>query len=101
MPDKSNPSSRHLFTSGVLGRHLLRSRMVMAPMTRNRVAANGVPAAVTVRYYTQRATAALLITEATAVSPQAVGYQTLRVFTRGSRSRVGNESSIRFIVSAG
>lgn len=71
---RSESSSTQLFTSGRLGAHLLHSRIVMAPMTRNRVAADGVPTAMTVRYYTQRVTAALMITEATYVSPQGVGY---------------------------
>jgi N-ethylmaleimide reductase len=66
--------SEHLLTSGTLGPYLLRSRIVMAPMTRNRVAADGVPTPLTVTYYTQRATAALLITEASQVSTQGVGY---------------------------
>ena len=43
-------------------------------MTRNRVGRDGVPTPATVAYYSQRATAALLITEATQVSPQGVGY---------------------------
>ncbi len=68
------PSSTHLFTTETLGPYLLRSRIVMAPMTRNRVGADGVPTPLTVTYYTQRATAALLITEASQVSTQGVGY---------------------------
>jgi N-ethylmaleimide reductase len=64
----------HLFTSGKVGHYLLPSRIVMAPMTRNRAGADGVPRPMTVTYYSQRATAALIITEATRISPQGVGY---------------------------
>ena len=63
-----------LLTPGRLGPYDLPVRIVMAPMTRNRVGHDGVPTAMTVTYYSQRATAALLITEATQVSPQGVGY---------------------------
>ncbi|MDP1708221.1 MAG: alkene reductase [Gammaproteobacteria bacterium] len=46
----------------------------MAPLTRNRAGADNVPQALNVEYYTQRASAGLIITEATQVSPQGVGY---------------------------
>jgi len=77
MPESSSQKQSpgaHLFTTGQLGRYSLPSRIVMAPMTRNRVGTDGVPTPMTVTYYSQRATAALLITEATNISPQAVGY---------------------------
>ena len=43
-------------------------------MTRNRAGAGNVPRPLAVDYYTQRASAALVITEATQVSPQGVGF---------------------------
>ncbi|MBZ4019253.1 alkene reductase [Streptomyces purpurogeneiscleroticus] len=49
----------------------LANRLVMAPMTRNRATADGVPTPSMVRYYTQRASAGLIITEAT--QPNVVG----------------------------
>jgi len=49
-------------------------RIVMAPMTRNRAGEGNVPRELNVRYYRQRASAALIITEATQVSPRGVGY---------------------------
>ncbi len=53
----------------------LKNRVVMAPMTRSRADNAGtVPNDLMVEYYTQRATAGLLITEGTYVSPEAVGY---------------------------
>jgi N-ethylmaleimide reductase len=51
----------------------LANRIVMAPLTRNR-APGAVPTALMAQYYTQRATAGLLITEATAISHQGQGY---------------------------
>lgn len=56
-----------------LGTNQLKNRMVLAPMTRSRASADGVIAPFTVKYYVQRATAGLIITEATNISEQAVG----------------------------
>jgi N-ethylmaleimide reductase len=46
----------------------------MAPMTRNRAGAGNVPTALNAEYYVQRASAGLIVTEATQVSAQGVGY---------------------------
>ena len=51
----------------------LANRIVMAPLTRNR-SPNAVPPDIAVTYYAQRASAGLLITEATAISQQGQGY---------------------------
>lgn len=51
----------------------LANRIVMAPLTRNR-SPNAIPKPITATYYEQRASAGLLITEATAISHQAQGY---------------------------
>jgi len=51
----------------------LANRIVMAPLTRNR-SPDAVPQDMTVTYYGQRASAGLLITEATAISHQGQGY---------------------------
>ncbi|WP_225782067.1 alkene reductase [Xenophilus sp. Marseille-Q4582] len=51
----------------------LANRIVMAPLTRNR-SPNAIPRPITATYYAQRATAGLLITEATAISHQGQGY---------------------------
>lgn len=67
-------SPLQLFTPAQLGRYLLPSRIIMAPMTRNRADLDGVPTPIMATYYRQRATAALIITEATCVSAQGVGY---------------------------
>ena len=68
-----------LFTPYTLGPLNLPNRMVMAPMTRNRADENGVPRLMAATHYAQRATAGLLITEATQVSEKANGY----MFTPG------------------
>lgn len=51
----------------------LANRIVMAPLTRNR-ARNQLPDELTVEYYRQRASAGLIITEATQISPMGQGY---------------------------
>ena len=51
----------------------LANRIVMAPLTRNR-APDAIPTALMAEYYSQRASAGLLITEATAISQQGQGY---------------------------
>jgi len=51
----------------------LANRIVMAPLTRNR-APGAVPTPLMAAYYVQRASAGLIVTEATAISPQAQGY---------------------------
>lgn len=56
------------------GELMLPNRIVMAPLTRCRATGDRVPNALMRDYYVQRASAGLIITEATAVSPQGVGY---------------------------
>ena len=64
-----------LFTPVSVGRHQLSNRVVMAPMTRCRSAQPGdIPTDLMATYYAQRATAGLIITEATQISPQGKGY---------------------------
>ena len=65
---------RHLFLPYELGDLALTNRLVMAPMTRSRAVAGNVPNPLAVTYYAQRASAGLIVTEATQVSPQGVGY---------------------------
>lgn len=63
-----------LFSAGQLGSIAIKNRIVMAPLTRNRAGEGGVPQAINVEYYTQRATAGLIVTEATPISVMAHGY---------------------------
>ena len=62
-----------LFDPLKVGQISMANRIVMAPLTRNR-APGAIPNALMAAYYVQRATAGLLITEATAITPQAQGY---------------------------
>ena len=50
------------------------NRIAMAPLTRNRAAAGQVPTPLMVTYYAQRASAGLIIAEATQISPEGQGY---------------------------
>jgi len=68
-------TNRTLFEPYKLGALALSNRIVMAPLTRNRAGAGLVPGAFAAEYYAQRASAGLIITEATQVSKQAQGYQ--------------------------
>src|SRR3979490_3374566 len=64
-----------LFEPYKLGPLTLPNRLVMAPLTRNRAIAGMVPSPLAVEYYGQRASAGLLVTEASQVSQQGQGYQ--------------------------
>src|SRR5438445_3167648 len=64
-----------LFEPYKLGPLTLPNRLVMAPLTRNRAVAGLVPNPLAVDYDGQRASAGLLITEASQVSQQGQGYQ--------------------------
>ena len=66
-----------LFSPVKLGSIALSNRMVMAPLTRNRSSMEGVPQDINVTYYEQRASAGLIITEATPISPMGHGYPLL------------------------
>jgi N-ethylmaleimide reductase len=63
-----------LFHSLTIGNLELKNRIIMSPMTRGRANEAGVQPDYTAEYYRQRATAGLIITEATNVSPMAKGY---------------------------
>ena len=63
-----------LFTPVRVGRYTLSNRMVMAPMTRSRAGDDGVPSELAITYYSQRASAGLIITECAYVSPMGKGY---------------------------
>jgi len=57
-----------------LGALTLPNRIIMSPLTRCRASAGRVPNALMAEYYTQRASAGLILSEATAVDPLGVGY---------------------------
>jgi 2,4-dienoyl-CoA reductase-like NADH-dependent reductase (Old Yellow Enzyme family) len=57
-----------------IGQLNLPNRIVMAPLTRCRASAGRIPNALMAEYYAQRASAGLILSEATSVSPRGVGY---------------------------
>ena len=64
-----------LFTPVTFGALALANRVVMAPLTRNRATPEGdVPSDLAADYYAQRASAGLLITEASQIMPEGKGY---------------------------
>lgn len=63
-----------LFSSLKLKDLNLTNRIIMAPFTRGRSGNNRVPNDLMAKYYEQRSSAGLILTEATSISPMAVGY---------------------------
>jgi N-ethylmaleimide reductase len=70
----SDAAPAHLLSPYRLGEFAMANRLVMAPMTRSRAVDGNVPNPLAPTYYAQRAAAGLIVTEATQVSPQGVGY---------------------------
>ncbi|MBE9049787.1 alkene reductase [Nostocales cyanobacterium LEGE 11386] len=66
-------STINLFSPIQMGSQALQNRMVMAPMTRLR-AVGSIPTPLMAEYYAQRASAGLIITECTMISPLSNGY---------------------------
>lgn len=66
--------SHKLFAPFELRSLPLKNRLVMAPMTRCRAGQDEVPTPLMAEYYAQRASAGLIVTEGTPVSPQGRGY---------------------------
>ena len=64
----------NLFSPINFGDLELKNRIIMAPLTRNRAADGNVPQAMNVEYYRQRASAGLIISEGSQISPQGLGY---------------------------
>ncbi|XLZ71821.1 alkene reductase [Massilia sp. SR12] len=65
-----------LFDPITIGALQLKNRVIMAPLTRARaVGGKRVPNALMAEYYAQRASAGLILSEATSVTPQGVGYE--------------------------
>jgi N-ethylmaleimide reductase len=82
--DVQAPDVDVLFQPYRLGSFKLRNRIVMAPLTRSRARHPGnVPSSLAACYYAQRASAALIVSEATQVSMQGQGY----AWTPGIHSR--------------
>jgi len=69
-----NPADALLFTPTHLGDIAAANRIAMAPLTRNRALPDRVPSPLAITYYRQRASAGLIIAEATQISPLGQGY---------------------------
>ncbi len=65
--------SEHIYSNAKIGDMLLKNRIVMAPMTRNRCIGN-MPNDLVAKYYAQRAEAGLIITEGISPSDNGLGY---------------------------
>lgn len=66
--------SAKLFQPITLGEVTLKNRIIMAPLTRMRAGEERLPNDLMAEYYSQRASAGLILTEATSVTPMGVGY---------------------------
>jgi N-ethylmaleimide reductase len=74
MQDRPTKTRPDLFTPIEIGPLKLPNRIVMAPLTRSRAAAGNVPTVLNALYYAQRASAGLIVSEATQVAPEGQGY---------------------------
>ena len=72
--DAEETSSCGLLSPYDLHGLLLKNRVVMSPLTRSRAGAERMPNPLMAEYYAQRASAGLIITEATVVSKQGIGW---------------------------
>ena len=63
-----------LFDPIQIGDVTLKNRIVMAPLTRSRSGVERIPGPMVAQYYAQRASAGLIVSEATSVTPMGVGY---------------------------
>src|SRR5438046_884296 len=70
---RTNMISKNSFTPYLLGKTLLSNQIVMAPMSRNR-AINNLPNQLMMKYYGQRASAGLIVSEGVSPSPNGTGY---------------------------
>lgn len=74
LPTSKEIAASDLFKSVKLGPLTLSNRIVMAPLTRSRALKGDRPGPLNAEYYSQRATAGLIISEATQISQQGKGY---------------------------
>jgi NADH:flavin oxidoreductase / NADH oxidase family/WD domain, G-beta repeat len=74
MQERNTCNAPNLFSPIEAGSLVLRNRVVMAPLTRSRAGPGNVPTQLNALYYAQRASAGLIISEATQISPEGQGY---------------------------
>ncbi|MBV6621639.1 MAG: alkene reductase [Rivularia sp. (in: Bacteria)] len=70
----ATPTKLELLSPATLGEMKLENRMILAPLTRCRAGNGFVPQAMNTIYYAQRASAGLIISEATQVARNGLGY---------------------------
>lgn len=70
----SDNETKNLLSPVRVGAYELPNRMVMAPLTRSRAGAGLAPTEMNATYYAQRASAGLIVTEATHITAQGIGY---------------------------
>lgn len=75
MSQSDGQSQGPLFEPMQVGPYLLRNRIVKSPMSRMRARPDDTPTALMAEYYSQRASAGLVITESVQISPQGKGYR--------------------------
>jgi len=88
----------NLLTPGRIDGFETRNRLMMAPMTRSRALAGGVPSELAIEYYAQRATAGIIVTEG--VAPTAVGLGYARTPAIESREQIAVWKKITAAVKA-
>ena len=74
MQERKVSQASNLFSPAEVGPLRLKNRAVMAPLTRSRAGLGNVPTQLNALYYAQRATAGLIIAEATQIAPEGQGY---------------------------
>ena len=74
MQERKVSQAPDLFSSAEMGTLKDKNRVVMAPLTRSRAGPGNVPTQLNALYYAQRASAGLIIAEATQIAPEGQGY---------------------------
>jgi len=74
MQERKVRQAPDLFSSAEMGPLKVKNRVVMAPLTRSRAGPGNVPTQLNALYYAQRASAGLIIAEATQIAPEGQGY---------------------------
>jgi N-ethylmaleimide reductase len=74
MQERKVRKAPDLFSSAEMGPLKVKNRVVMAPLTRSRAGPGNVPTHLNALYYAQRASAGLIIAEATQIAPEGQGY---------------------------
>jgi hypothetical protein len=78
-----------LFTPLAVGDLVLPNRIIMAPLTRSRATLERIPTPMMIEHYIQRASAGLIITEATNVVPQSIAWDRARADRGLGETRAG------------